>query len=62
MSDSYVLLNADVVQGLGALAASFLVLSLFGVIRQAFLIVMLVRHHSPDPKDTLLVGGHQNFP
>lgn len=62
MSDSYALLNADIVQGLGALAASVLVLSLFGVIRQAFLIVMLVRHHRPNPKDALLVGEHQDSP
>ena len=60
VSDESALLNADIVQGSGALAALFLALSLFGVIRQTFLIAMLVRNQRPSPEDVLLAGEHQN--
>ena len=61
VSDRSILLNTDIVQGSGALAASFLTLSLFGVIRQTFIIAMLVRHQRPGPKYIPLAGEHQNF-
>lgn len=60
-SDKSALLNADIVQGSGALAASFLALSLLGVIRQTFLIAKLVGHQRPGPKDVSLASEHQNF-
>ena len=62
VSDESALLNADIVQGSGALAALFLALSLFGVIRQTFLIAMLVRNQRPSPEDVPLAGEHQKFP
>lgn len=61
MSDRPALLNANMVKGLGAAAASFLTLSLFGVISHAFRIIELVRNQRPGPKDVPLAGEHPNF-
>ena len=55
-----VLLNADIVQVIGAVATWLLALSLFGVIIQVFRIVTLVRNQRPNPEDVLLAGEHQN--
>ncbi len=54
------LLSADIVQIFGASAASFLSLSLFGVIRQVYRMVKLIRNQRPNPEDVTLAGEHQN--
>lgn len=60
VSDGPALLNANMVKGLGAAAASFLTLSLFGVISHAFWIIELVRNQRPNPEDVSLTGENLN--